>query len=475
MNEAKYYLTFLVIFILFISLPAQQDLQKKVDEIDRVMKAFTDLDQFSGCILVARNGQPFYTRAFGMADKDFAAPNTMDSKFNIGSIGKTFTGVSIMQLAEKGKLDINDPVIKYLKDFPFGDKIKIFHLLTHTSGMGNYFAHPEFRNRISQIRSVSDALPLIYDQELLFDTPGEKYSYSNSGIVTLGAVIEQVSGQSYPQYIQEHILQPTGMTNTGIHYLEQVVENRAVGYMKSATGRYRRNIFMVPPANADGGIETTAGDLLKFDQALYEDKLLSAESRQKMFTPFLHQYGFCWRIEEFDGHKKIYHGGGAPGVSAQFDRYINDGYTLIVLSNYDNGAPAVASTIQAILFDQDYEYPRETVEAFLYRTMLEKGSDYLTENFDRLLQENNYRIKNSRLLNILGYSLLAENELDRAILIFKENVRLFPDEPNPYDSLGEAYLKKGERENALKYYQKALEIDPEFPSARAAVEELKGS
>ncbi len=378
-----------------------------------------------------------------------------------------------MQLVEKGKLKVTDTASRYLEDFPFGDKITIHHLLTHTAGTSNYFAHPDFHAKMFSIRSVNDALPLIYDQELLFDTPGEQFSYSNSGIVILGAIIEKITGQSYPDYIKENIHKPVGMDDTGINYLDEVVENRATGYVKSSSGAFTINIFMVPPANADGGIETTVGDLLKFDQALYGEKLLSEESKRKMFTPFKNNYGYCWRIEKRYDNTIVGHSGGAPGVNAIFRRYVDDKYTLIVLSNYTGTSISFPNTLEAIIFGDNYEMPKPTLAEFLYKTMIENGSDNSMENIERLLTDNGYEINSSRTLNSLGYTLLSEKKIDLAIEIFKLNVRKFPDEANPYDSLGEAYMIKGDIETSTKYYKKALKIDPNFENAEKMLEVLQ--
>jgi tetratricopeptide (TPR) repeat protein len=228
----------------------------------------------------------------------------------------------------------------------------------------------------------------------------------------------------------------------------------------------------VPPANADGGIETTALDLLKFDQALYGETLLGDAYKKMMFTPNLSNYGYCWRITQEFGNTVISHGGGAPGVSAQFKRYIDDGYTLIILSNYDRGAITVTRTIEAILFDQPYEMPKPGVGEFLYKKLLEKGIDSVIRQFDDLINENGYRIGRSSPLNEFGYALLGENKLDWAIGIFKLNTRLFPAEANPYDSLGDAYLQKGDRESAAEAFKKALEIDPNFSSSKEKLEAL---
>ena len=469
MRKRFFLVNALLIFFFGVSLFAQ-NLNRKIDE---VVNAYVALDQFSGTILVAKDGKPIYTRACGEGDKDFGVKNNLKTKFNIGSIGKTFTGTAIMQLAEQGKLDVSDPASKYLEGFPWGDDITIHHLLSHTSGTFNYFAHPEFRNRMFTIRSVNDALPLIYDQALRFEPPGSQFSYSNSGIVLLGAIIEKVTGETYADYIREHIHAPLGMNNTRINYLEEVVDNRAAGYIKTITGKFIKNIFSVPPANADGGIETNVEDMLKFDQALYGDELISEASKQKMFTPNLAQYGYCWRIDERHGNTVVEHGGGAPGINAMFSRFIDDKYTLIVMSNYDGGAIPVARTIESILFGVPYEMPKPRLAEFLYQYMEENGIEDLERSWETVLNENHYYVPNSVLLNGAGYTLLGENKTDMAIAVFKINTELFPDEANPYDSLGDAYRQKGDIEAAIASYTKALEIDPEFTSSKANLERLK--
>jgi len=446
--------------------------QEITAKIDEVMDKYVELDLFSGTVLVAKDGNILYAKAFGEADKDFYVKNTLETKFNIGSIGKIFTGTAIMQLAESGKLDVMDPVNKYLPDFPFGEKILIHHLLTHTSGTFNYFAHPDFSNKFYTIRSVGDALPLIYDQKLLFDTPGEKFSYSNSGIVILGAVIEQVSGMSYPGYLRENILEPTEMHDTGINYLEEVVENRAAGYDKLITGEFKRNIFRVPPANADGGIETTVLDLLKFDQALYGTSLLNEESKQKMWTPLLDDYAYCWEIRNEYDNFITSHGGGAPGVNAAFRRYTTDRYTLVILSNYGGGANPVARTVEAIIFGQEYAMPEPGIGEYIYKIISEKGSTYFLNNYEQILKEGGYEIRSSTTLNRAGYELLYNRQTDMAIDLFKLNIRLFPDDANIHDSLGEAYMMKGDYVKSRELYNKALQLDPDFENAKQMLQRL---
>jgi CubicO group peptidase (beta-lactamase class C family) len=444
------------------------------DEMSSVMAEFARLDIFSGTALVARGEDILYAGAFGEANKDHHVANTVETRFNIGSIGKTFTGVSIMQLVERGTVDLHAPVSSYLEDFPFGDAITIHHLLSHTSGMFNYMAHPDYRARMWRLRRISDWMPLIYDQQLVFETPGENFAYSNSGIVTLGAVIEKVSGMPYDEYIQENILDRAGMTSTGINYPEDIVPDRAMGYVRSITGSFRSATLEVPPASADGGIETTVRDLLAFDRALYGEGLLSEASKERMFTPNLEDYGYCWRVVNDNGHRSIGHGGGAPGVSASFMRYPDDNITIIVLSNYSGAASAQqpARALEAVVFGEKPEPPRLALGETIYGALKNGQVDAKVENLDELVARGGYEIRRPFELNNLGYELLGEDDIEMAIVVFELNLSHFPQDANCYDSLAEAHLAAGDRERAIALYRKALEIDPGFENSRRMLERL---
>jgi CubicO group peptidase (beta-lactamase class C family) len=445
------------------------------EEMAEVMAEFARLDIFSGTVLVAKGGEVIYADAFGESNKDHRVANTLDTRYNIGSIGKTITGVAIMQLVEQGKVELDAPVSTYLEEFPYGDSITIHHLLSHTSGMSNYMAHPDYRARMPRLRRVQDWLPLIFDQELVFETPGESFAYSNSGIVTLGAVIERVTGMPYEAYVQENILGPAGMTDTGINYPEEVVPNRATGYTRSVSGAdYTGAILQVPPASADGGIETTVHDLLAFDRALYGEELLNAESKEKMFTPNLENYGYCWRLGVDRGHRTIGHGGGAPGVSASFMRYPDDDVTIIVLSNYSGPASSQqpARALEAIAFGQSYDPPKPPLGATIFRALKDGRSDVTAEGLDELVSQGGYEIRRPFELNMLGYELLGEGEVEMAIAVLDLNLKRFPEDANCYDSLAEAYLTAGDRERAISLYRKALEVDPGFENPRRVLERL---
>ncbi len=449
--------TVILLIVCYVSFSARLSAQTINEKIDEVIQKYVELDLFSGSVLLAKDGQILYSKAFGDANKSYQAKNTVETKFNIASMGKMFTGVSILRLEEQGKLNINDPVINYLKEFPLGDEITIHHLLSHTSGLDNYMRHPDFRTSRNEYKNISQLLPLIYDQKLRFETPGERFSYSNSGMIILGAIIETLTGQSYSDYITQNILKPAGMNDTAMKFGDEVVTNRATGYTKSISGKYSNNHFIGTSPFPDGGILSTVGDLLKFDQALYGTVLINESSKEKMFKALKVPYGLAFQVEERQGNKVVGHSGGMPGYSSYFSRYLKDRYTIAVLSNYDFIARNVVHYIEYILYGEDYKLPRPRLNQFVYNHMDEINAlPSLTDISDFIKKD--YSLDHPQSLNLVAYEFLHEGEKDFAIKLFQLNVRLFPEDANVYNSLGEAYEENEEYEPALKNYEKAVEI-----------------
>lgn len=348
--------TILIPLILFTGYSCPQNTDKSrnfIPKVEDIIKKAVDRELFSGVVLIAKDGKVLFSKAYGEANKEKHIKNNLNTKFDICSIGKIFTSTSIMLLARKGLLKTSDPVIKYLPDFPFGNKITIHHLLTHTAGFGSFFAIDEYQQNMDKMRSVKDIVKLIYKQKLEFDTPGENWQYSNSGIVILGAVIEKISGMSYGEFIEKNIFIPLKMKDSGLKYHEDKVENRSIGYIKNNDGTFKNNIGIIPPASPAGGLLTTVNDLLLFDQALYGNSLLNEEFKKMMFTPFLNNYAYCWMVSNKYNNVTVGHSGGAPGANSMFNRYLNNKYTIIVLSNYDRGTQAVFSAIESAVLSKE--------------------------------------------------------------------------------------------------------------------------
>ena len=257
--------------------------------IEPILKA----DQFSGTVLVAKNGVPVFRKAYGLANREWDVPNTPDTKFRIGSNTKQFTATAILQLADSGKLSIDDPVSKYYSDAPAAWKgITIRHLLTHTSGIPSYTAIPHFFSGDARLdRTPEEIIKLTQDKPLEFE-PGSKFAYDNSGYIILGYIVEKVSGEHYADYVQHHIFDPLGMTSTGYDVSETIIPKRASGYDWKKTKFINTPYLSMTEPYSAGSLYSTVDDMLIWDQALYSGKPLSPRSLQEMFTDYGHGYGF---------------------------------------------------------------------------------------------------------------------------------------------------------------------------------------
>lgn len=326
-------------------------------ELKTLLEKLAGADVFSGAVLLAKDGVPVFQGAYGQANKDFNAPNRLDTKFNLGSMNKMFTAVAIAQLVERGKLSFDDPLSKFLPDFPdkeSAQKIQIKHLLTHTAGLGGYFSKKWDESSRALYRTVDDMMKVAADEKLLFE-PGTRWQYSNTGMLVLGKVIEKASGQSYYDYVRENISKPAGMLNTDCYELDRVNPNLAVGYEKQYGDNgitFTNNIFMhVMRGGPQGGGYSTVEDLLKFDRALRGNKLVGAAFVQQLLSakPELKSpnYGYGFSIER-EG-SIVGHSGGFPGINSNLDMFLGTGWTAIVMSNYGRGAQPVQQKMRELV------------------------------------------------------------------------------------------------------------------------------
>jgi CubicO group peptidase (beta-lactamase class C family) len=342
--------------------PANEQPKQKLNEaqmakeLDAFMQKLADADVFSGTVLLAKNGQPIFKKAYGVANKDFNAPNRIDTKFNLGSMNKMFTSVAIAQLVERGKLSFNDPLSKFTEfpDKASADKIKIKHLLTHTSGLGSYFNKKFDESSRALYRTIDEMLKLAADEKLAFE-PGTRWQYSNTGMLVLGKVIERATGQSYFDYIREYIYKPAGMINSDSYDLDRVNPNLAVGYEKGYTDNgvtFKNNIFRhVIRGGPAGGGYSTVEDLLRFAEALRSGKLISTEMVKTLLSgkPELNSpnYGYGFQIDH--EQRIVGHGGGFPGISSNLDIFLDNGYTAVVMSNYGGISRAASNKMRELV------------------------------------------------------------------------------------------------------------------------------
>jgi D-alanyl-D-alanine carboxypeptidase len=305
----------------------------------------TRADEFAGAVLVARHGKVLLEDAWGRADRKAGVANTPATRFRIGSMNKMFTAVATLQLVEAGKLELDDPIGKHLPDYPNKEvaaKVTVRHLLTHTGGTGDIFG-PEFEEHRLQLREHRDYLKL-YGRRGLTQEPGSRFEYSNYGFVLLGVLIEHVSGESYYDYVDDHVFHPAGMRSTGSLPESVDVAGRAVGYLRSSPGSdWVPNTDTLPwRGTAAGGGYSTVGDLLRFAQALSSGTLISEATLAEATRPHQQQYGYGFGVQGQARLRSYGHSGGAPGMNGELRVFPELGYVVVSLSNLD---PPAASEL----------------------------------------------------------------------------------------------------------------------------------
>ena len=321
--------------------PARMPMPEALAAIGARLDMAAASDNFSGAVLIARNGNVLLEKAWGRADRDNNVAVTTGHQFRLGSMNKMFTAVAILQLVEAGKISLDAPIGTYLGDYPnaeIAQKVTVRHLLTHTGGTGDIFG-PEFeKNRLS-LKTTADYLKLYGERAPLF-APGTQSRYSSYGFVLLGAIIEGVSGMSYYDYVDRNIFQPAGMNATASLPESAIVPRRASGYLKK-DGKWVSNADTLPwRGTSAGGGYSTVGDLLHFAEALQSGKLISKNLLAQATSEQKDRHGFGFGIHD-DGEWQGYgHGGGAPGMNGELRIVPKQGYVVVVLSNLD---PPVAT------------------------------------------------------------------------------------------------------------------------------------
>jgi CubicO group peptidase (beta-lactamase class C family) len=322
--------------------------QDIIAKADTYLSKLTKARLFSGSVLIARNGKVLLRQGYGEADREKHLVNTAQTKFRIASLTKQFTAMAILILQTQGKLNVGDRICTYLPNCPTSwQAITIHHLLTHTSGILDFGSFPDYLTTQGLPSSPTQTIARFKDKPLDFQ-PGKKFSYSNSGYVVLGAIIEQASGKSYEAFLKAYIFVPLQMVNSGYDHNKG---DLAVGYRDQTN--VADFIDMSIPYAA-GGLYSSVEDLYRWDQALYTDKLISKSLRDKMFTSFGgFGYGYGWGIGKEGDRPVVSHAGGVKGFSSSIARYPNDKVVIIVLGNReDANSGAIGVQLAKIVFGE---------------------------------------------------------------------------------------------------------------------------
>lgn len=323
------------------------------ERINQYLEHLAQELKFNGAVLASMKGDIIYSSAFGKANFELDVDNTTKTKFRIGSITKTFTGVSILQLVQKGKLHLEDPISKFHPHQQDGNKITIHHLLTHTSGIPNYTLDPQMSEWSAQHHTAAKVIERFCRKDLEFQ-PGEQYNYSNSGYALLGSLVEQVSGQPYGMYLKESIFEPLEMKDSSLDDPSQMLERRAAGYLFNENRTLLNAPFFHPGnAYAAGGMISTVEDLHIWDQALSTEKLLRKPLIDQMFTPFKgepgYKYGYGWVIQDTPHGKLVRHSGGIPGFTSVILRFLDSAVCVHALSNIFQDSTEIGTNIAEII------------------------------------------------------------------------------------------------------------------------------
>ncbi len=434
------------------------------------------INGFSGAVLVSKKGEIILSKGYGWADRKNKIPNSPLTVFNIGSVTKQFTASAVLKLVEQGKIKISDKISSYFRQVPIDKReITIHQLLTHTSGISNRtggFRYDE--------ASKEQFLKEFFDSDLQ-SKPGAKYQYANANYIMLTVLLELVSGQSYNSFLNEYLFEPAQMKSTGYKSINFSAERLAHGYYYNRDdeqwadwGTTQQHL----PYNdkhwysiGKGDIHSTVEDLYKWQVALNNNVILTREIKALLETPHVAEnnsktsfYGYGWAISQSNRDTKIVAHNGSNGLYfADFVRYTDDEVVVIYITNAFLGHESenVAREIGKMIFDSNYT--ATPISRNIYELIHEFMKTNPSSNADKLpdlfKKELNYEFNDHAVLNRLGYSrLIKEDKPDWALELFKLNVKLFPEDGNLWDSLGEAYLKYDKVEEAIKCYSKAVEL-----------------
>ncbi|MEM9646664.1 MAG: serine hydrolase domain-containing protein [Planctomycetota bacterium] len=312
------------------------------EELQATLERLAQNDEFSGAVLLAKGDDVLFKAAVGLASRRYNIDNEVDTKFNVGSMNKMFTSVAILQLAQSGKLKLNDPIGKHVDESwlppETAVRIQIRHLLSHSSGLGDYFVDEFWDTSRLQYLSLDDYKPLVASTKLEFE-PGSKKSYSNAGFLLLGKVIEEVSGSNYEDYIRLHICEPAGMQDTACYDIRRPVPNLAKGYYRQEGEKTwtENSLLHTVRGGPAGGGYSTVEDLYRFSRALTTFRLLDREYTKRLLVPSADGQTFGFEHEMTPIGPVVGHSGGFPGIMCKLEIHAKSNITAIILCNLDKG------------------------------------------------------------------------------------------------------------------------------------------
>lgn len=479
----------------------------KVAALRELCEATAETGLFSGAVLVADGGKVIYRDAFGMANREWDIPNTIDTKFRLASVSKQFCSMLVMQLVQEGSVSLDDVITEYLPYYreDTGDRITLHHLLSHQSGIRDYTSRFDYRGTVSRLPSDKDEFIKEYCSGDLLHEPGIMYSYSNAGYTILGRVVERVTRKTFEQNLEERIFGPLGMKNSGYDRNRYVLEKRASGYTRGSFGYENADYMDMDSSPGPGGsLYSTVGDMFLWDRALYTDKLLEKELRDRMFTPNRDvpevktaggrphsRHGYGWQIytrtHPVTGNRTrvVNHGGAINGFRAMEDRLVDDDAFVIVLCNQGdsfgktevwNAVVNLSTELIHVVTGQPYRMPgkpRVTQEQRMYRLVESRGVEAAIEWFKEKGKKTGWGGANLEVAK----QLIKDGRIDEGIRLMEFDIELHPGKAWLLKRAAEACLSNGRFGRALALSREGSKLKPDdedFKTIEAdALRELK--
>ena len=455
---------------------------EKLEAIDEIFSSYHENEGFQGAILVAESGDVIYKRAFGLANREWNISNQVDSRFDIASVSKQFTAMLVMQLYEEGKIHLDSTISSYDPEYrsDVAQKVTVHHLLTHRSGIPNYTSIPYVwsDSLINQYDS-DEVIQKFCSGDLEFE-PGTQYSYNNSGYFILSVLLEKVSGKPFAELLEEKILEPLHMTDTGVDDRSRIIDKRSYGYVE-VNGQFE-NARPMHMANLQGAgnMYSTVEDLYRWDRALHAGKLISPKGHQEMveafskesstwITPYKNAYGYGMGIAKVPGPDRkdlmmIFHSGHITGYSSFLARFVKDEHLVVMLSNLGELSTVrmneVTQQVKNVLYGLPYEVSKRSLKSMLFNTIRNEGVEVALQQYDKLVETYPYDFKHTEAsLHQLGQQLLTSGMDNEALEILKLNVRVNPGWKT-YQALADAYFTKKNYQNAASIYKKSMQVNP---------------
>lgn len=457
--------------------------QSKKDRLSEIMNVYHNYNMFDGAVLVAENGKIIYKDAFGLANREWNIPNRTDTKFMIGSVSKPLTATLLLLQVQKRLISLSKTVEDYLPEFKNkpAAKVTIRQLLSHTSGIPNYDIIKNFFPRISrQNFSREDYIKVYMDSALLF-TPGTQYFYSSWGYFTLGYIMERVTGKSYAQLMKDDIFIKTGMLNSGSYFHTQIVPNRATGYDYSFGGYTSSDFRDQSNTMGTGDLYSTVDDLFKFHMALSNNSLLNKELTAEMFSPGIRpaQYGYGWFNKQFkysdtDSIPSNFHLGMTDGFISFLRRVPSNNSMVVILCN---SSPTDFFGITTNLYKVLYKQPvvlKEPVHKKMEKNITALGAVKAVEAFIKMKADTAHYYTDWISMNFIAEQLLSLKRYEDAKVIAENNVAAFPDKDLILFTMGKVYEALNRKQDAVRFYKKALDISPGYEEAKNRLKELEG-